>query len=390
MSLNIKKIKKKIYVGITILTITIIWLSILIYIDKNQKTDLLIYNGILFLITFIYLSFREVIKKIKIPSYPNQIIKFNNKKNISNLLFFFIFNIVYGFYLIKIILKHLYHQQIIKIQNRPILHNYIKKIFFLNNINLNNNSNNSIILFIFLMIICFLYIYFINQKKFKTIQLSYTLNYLIIIKVLCFLISNMNNFIMINIPLYIIFCYIFFFIYKNNYLVYNELFKNIAIFIYILLGSISIFSLMLINPKIILYLFIITISSDSFAFLGGVFWGKKLLCHDISPNKTKEGFICGILFTIIIINTFFNVMNKISYFIVLLILTIISSIISQIGDLIVSKFKRNLDIKDFSNFIPEHGGLLDRFDSILFLSIFMILIIINPWSQLIHQLFYII
>ncbi|MDV3153459.1 MAG: phosphatidate cytidylyltransferase [Candidatus Phytoplasma australasiaticum] len=385
--MNIKKIQKKIYVGITILIITIVWLSILIYIDKNQKTDLLIYNGILFLITFIYLSFREVIKKIKI---SNQIIKFSNTKNILNLLFFFILNIVYGFYLIKIILKHLYHQQIIKIQNRPILHNYIKKIFFLNNLNLNNIPNNSIILFIFLMIICFLYIYFIYKKKFKTIQLSYTLNYLIIIKGLYYLISNINNFIMFNIPLYISFCYIFFFIHKNNYLLYNELFKNIAIFIYILLGSISIFSLMLINPKIILYLFIITISSDSFAFLGGVFWGKTPLCYHISPNKTKEGFLCGILFTLIIINTFFNVMNKISYFIVFSILTIISSIISQIGDLIVSKFKRNLNIKDFSNFIPEHGGLLDRFDSILFLSIFIILIIISPWSQSINQLFYII
>ncbi|MDV3159148.1 MAG: hypothetical protein Q8769_01145, partial [Candidatus Phytoplasma australasiaticum] len=84
--MNIKKIQKKIYVGITILIITIVWLSILIYIDKNQKTDLLIYNGILFLITFIYLSFREVIKKIKI---SNQIIKFSNTKNILNLLFFF-------------------------------------------------------------------------------------------------------------------------------------------------------------------------------------------------------------------------------------------------------------------------------------------------------------
>nr|QOX89401.1 phosphatidate cytidylyltransferase ['Parthenium hysterophorus' phyllody phytoplasma] len=83
-------------------------------------------------------------------------------------------------------------------------------------------------------------------------------------------------------------------------------------------------------------------------------------------------------------------MNKISYFIVFSILTIISSIISQIGDLIVSKFKRNLNIKDFSNFIPEHGGLLDRFDSILFLSIFIILIIISPWSQSINQLFYMI
>ncbi|MDV3185112.1 MAG: hypothetical protein Q8842_01985, partial [Candidatus Phytoplasma australasiaticum] len=89
--MNIKKIQKKIYVGITILIITIVWLSILIYIDKNQKTDLLIYNGILFLITFIYLSFREVIKKIKI---SNQIIKFSNTKNILNLLFFFILNIV--------------------------------------------------------------------------------------------------------------------------------------------------------------------------------------------------------------------------------------------------------------------------------------------------------
>ncbi|MDV3158378.1 MAG: phosphatidate cytidylyltransferase, partial [Pigeon pea little leaf phytoplasma] len=212
----------------------------------------------------------------------------------------------------------------------------------------------------------------------------------IIIQGLYYFIFNNNRIVMITKFLYIItLLYNFISSYNNtnnNYSFCNKLFKHIAIFIYILLGSISIFSLFLIKKRIMLYLFIIAISSDIFAFLGGYFWGKKLLCPNISPKKTKEGFCFGILCTIIIINIIFNNPKKTSFYIIFFILNIINSIIAQIGDLIVSKFKRNLKIKDFGTIIPEHGGLLDRFDSILFLSIFTILIIINPFSQIIHQL----
>ncbi|MDO7983476.1 MAG: phosphatidate cytidylyltransferase [Pigeon pea little leaf phytoplasma] len=319
----------------------------------------------------------------------NEIISHNqNKQNILNILPFYIFNIAYGFYLIKIILNNLYNNQIIKITNNSNLHTYIKKFFLLEKINLINN--HSIILFIFLTIIFILYIYFINKKNLKINQLSFAFQQLIIIQGLYYFIFNNNRIVMITTFLYIItLLYNFISSYNNtnnNYSFCNKLFKHIAIFIYILLGSISIFSLFLIKKRIMLYLFIIAISSDIFAFLGGYFWGKKLLCPNISPKKTKEGFCFGILCTIIIINIIFNNPKKTSFYIIFFILNIINSIIAQIGDLIVSKFKRNLKIKDFGTIIPEHGGLLDRFDSILFLSIFTILIIINPFSQIIHQL----
>ncbi|MDO8054148.1 phosphatidate cytidylyltransferase ['Opuntia sp.' phytoplasma] len=385
--------EKKISIGIKILTITTIWLIILTYIDQKNDTNFLFYNCVLSLITFIYLSFREVIKQFKIPEIQKKTIITQNRQNILNILFFYIFNFIYGFYLIKIILNHLYNNQIIKItHNSILLHSYIKKIFYLEKTNLTNND--SIILFIFFAIIFLLYISFINKKNLKTKQLSFMLHYLLIIQGLYYFVfndNNYNNLIIITIFLCINLIYNYLPYNKNNdYSLYNELFKNMAIFIYILLGSISIFTLILINKKILLYLFIISVSNDSFAFLGGYFWGKKLLCPDISPKKTKEGFWFGILFTVIIINIIFNYLTKTSFktsfLIVFLILTIINSIIAQIGDLIVSKFKRNLKIKDFGTIIPEHGGLLDRFDSILFLSIFMILIIINPFSEIINPL----
>ncbi|MDO8060161.1 phosphatidate cytidylyltransferase [Candidatus Phytoplasma citri] len=386
--------EKKISIGIKIITITTIWLIILTYIDQKNDTNFLFYNCVLSLITFIYLSFQEVIKQFKIPEIQKKTIITQNRKNILNILFFYIFNFIYGFYLIKIILNHLYNNQIIKITNNSILlHRYIKKIFYLEKTNVTNND--SIFLFIFFTIIFLLYIYFINKKNLKTKQLSFILHYLMIIQGLYYFIFNDNNLIIITIFLCINLIYNYLPYKKNNeYSLYKELSKHIAIFIYILLGSISIFSLIVINKKILLYLFIISISNDSFAFLGGYFWGKKLLCPDISPKKTQEGFWFGILFTVIIINIIFNYLTKnsfkTSFFIVLLILTIVNSIIAQIGDLIVSKFKRNLKIKDFGTMIPEHGGLLDRFDSILFLSIFMILIIINPFSEIINPLLLII
>ncbi|MDV3166301.1 MAG: phosphatidate cytidylyltransferase ['Waltheria sp.' little leaf phytoplasma] len=382
--------EKKISIGIKILITTTIWLSILTYIDQKHDTNFLFYNCVLSLITFIYLSFQEVIKQFKIPEISKKTIITQTRKNFLNILFFYIFNVIYGFYLIKIILNHLYNNQIIKItHNSILLHNYIKKIFCLEKTNVTNND--SIILFFFFTIIFLLYIYFINKKNLKTQQLSFMLHYLVIIQGLYYFIFNDNNLIIITIFLCINLLYNYLQYKQNNdYSLYNELFKHIAIFIYILLGSISIFALILINKKIPLYLFIISISNDSFAFLGGYFWGKTLLCPDISPKKTKEGFWFGILFTVIIINIIFHYLTKISFkksfFIIFLILTIINSIIAQIGDLIVSKFKRNLKIKDFGTIIPEHGGLLDRFDSILFLSIFMILIIINPFSEIINPL----
>jgi len=118
------------------------------------------------------------------------------------------------------------------------------------------------------------------------------------------------------------------------------------------------------------YLLIITYITDTFAFFVGRKFGKHKLNERISPKKTIEGFIGGWLFGGVISFIWaiiFNFFNLPMYFFV--ICSLILPIISQIGDLIFSMIKRNYGIKDFSNFIPGHGGILDRLDSTLVVSI---------------------
>lgn len=112
-------------------------------------------------------------------------------------------------------------------------------------------------------------------------------------------------------------------------------------------------------------MFLLIWMNDTFAFLSGKFFGKTKLFERISPKKTWEGTIGGIVFTIlagIAINFLFDKDH--------LLFWIVSAMIiapcSILGDLLESLFKRNMDIKDSGNILPGHGGILDRFDATLF------------------------
>ncbi len=123
-------------------------------------------------------------------------------------------------------------------------------------------------------------------------------------------------------------------------------------------------------------LFLINFTMDIGAWFVGVNWGKHKLWPAISPKKTVEGLIGGILISAIIsmvvLDIFFrpgpilSVEFKVINFIIYMLL----ALISQIGDLVQSKIKRIYKIKDSSNLIPGHGGLYDRIDSLIFLSPF--------------------
>lgn len=113
--------------------------------------------------------------------------------------------------------------------------------------------------------------------------------------------------------------------------------------------------------------------TDIFAYFTGVFIGKHKLIEDVSPKKTIEGsiggiFFCSLCYVIfgIIVGHFFN--REVNL-IMLGISGVLISVISQIGDLIMSVIKRHYKIKDYGKFFPGHGGMLDRFDSILAVSI---------------------
>lgn len=110
---------------------------------------------------------------------------------------------------------------------------------------------------------------------------------------------------------------------------------------------------------------------DTAAYFAGSFFGKHKLIPEISPNKTVEGSIGAFVGAIAFYLIYGSVLSAIGFnvnFISLLILSVICGAVSQIGDLSASVMKRTYNIKDFGNLIPGHGGLLDRIDSLIFVT----------------------
>ena len=126
----------------------------------------------------------------------------------------------------------------------------------------------------------------------------------------------------------------------------------------------------------LIYLIIITISSDTFAYFIGVLLGKHKMIPDISPNKTWEGAFGGIFFSVGFGTIYYmNYINTNQNIAIVILMTLFLSIISQFGDLIFSAMKRTAGIKDFSNIMPGHGGVLDRLDSLILIMLAYMLII---------------
>ena len=105
--------------------------------------------------------------------------------------------------------------------------------------------------------------------------------------------------------------------------------------------------------------------TDICAYFAGVTMGKHKLCPVISPKKTWEGAIGGVLGSVILCGIFGVIFMK-NMLILCLIVGFLGSIVSMFGDLTASIFKRKMGIKDYGNLIPGHGGIMDRFDSVLF------------------------
>ncbi len=115
----------------------------------------------------------------------------------------------------------------------------------------------------------------------------------------------------------------------------------------------------------VIYLFLISTMTDTFALFCGKLFGKHKLTK-ISPNKTVEGSVGGSILGTILPIVFLIIIGK-EITLTIVVETFLLTIIGQIGDLYFSSIKRHHDIKDFSNLIPGHGGVLDRLDSILFI-----------------------
>jgi phosphatidate cytidylyltransferase len=152
---------------------------------------------------------------------------------------------------------------------------------------------------------------------------------------------------------------------------YINSFLSTGAAIYIIVGFFHVVMIrQLENGSILVWLALITAwSTDTFAYFSGHIFGKHKLIPSVSPKKTVEGAIggivgCGILTALY--GRMFLVDLDLRGIILLTIIGCITSVFSIFGDLAASMIKRNCDTKDYGNLIPGHGGILDRFDSILF------------------------
>ncbi len=132
---------------------------------------------------------------------------------------------------------------------------------------------------------------------------------------------------------------------------------------FILLGSMSEYSKL--NP--VIYIFVLIWTCDSAAYFGGKYTGRHKL-SSISPNKTIEGSVIGFLFTVIVSIVIHLIFPSDLNLRDAIVIGILVGVFSQIGDLFESLIKRYCGVKDSSGIIPGHGGILDRFDSVIFVA----------------------
>ena len=121
--------------------------------------------------------------------------------------------------------------------------------------------------------------------------------------------------------------------------------------------------------------------TDTFAYFTGVFFGRHKLIPKISPKKTVEGAIGGVVFCIIAFVVYGVVVEKVCSvqmnMFTLCLVGLAMSVVSMVGDLVASSIKRTYGIKDYSNLFPGHGGVLDRFDSIMILAPLLLFVVEN-------------
>ncbi|HSQ33532.1 MAG TPA: phosphatidate cytidylyltransferase [Peptostreptococcaceae bacterium] len=116
-------------------------------------------------------------------------------------------------------------------------------------------------------------------------------------------------------------------------------------------------------------IFILAFMTDTCAYFAGYFFGKHKLIPQVSPKKTIEGSIGGIIgstISCIVFGYLFN-LNLVH----MIVIGSIGSVVAQVGDLFASSIKRYIGIKDYGKLIPGHGGILDRFDSVIFTAPFV-------------------
>lgn len=154
--------------------------------------------------------------------------------------------------------------------------------------------------------------------------------------------------------------------YKNKKYETKDAFYFIGMILFL---SVAFYSVILIRNRslnLLLYLISIPILTDTFAYIVGKYFGKRKIAPNISPNKTIAGSLWGSILGTALSSIFYYCLIEKNFLIHMIAMTFLLSVVGQLGDLLFSKIKRENEVKDFSNLIPGHGGVLDRFDSLIF------------------------
>ena len=160
---------------------------------------------------------------------------------------------------------------------------------------------------------------------------------------------------------------------KNKYNI-NDAFYFLGIIYFLAFSFGTIIEMRDISIYKCIYIFIISFVTDTYAYIGGMLIGRHTLT-DISPKKTIEGTIVGTIMGVFIGAIFYHTLISDLSLIEVIIMSFVLTILSEIGDLVFSSIKRYFGKKDYSNLIPGHGGILDRFDSVIFVSLGLALIL---------------
>ena len=126
--------------------------------------------------------------------------------------------------------------------------------------------------------------------------------------------------------------------------------------------------------------------TDTFAYFTGFLFGKHKLIPDVSPKKTVEGSVGGVVFCVASMLLYGYIISAITKgaltpnYLLLGVSGVAISVVSQIGDLLMSAVKRQYGVKDYGKLFPGHGGVLDRFDSVL--AVTLVLFLITPFGNL--------
>jgi len=153
--------------------------------------------------------------------------------------------------------------------------------------------------------------------------------------------------------------------------------NQLLIILYGSLGFAAFAHLRFVSLHSMLYLLIVAMLTDTFAYFFGIRFGKHKLAPKVSPKKSIEGAVAGLVFGGGLASVYaiiFPVFPSSIPPVFIVLLSLFLSFVAQLGDLVASKLKRSFEVKDFSHLFPGHGGVLDRFDSSLYAAMTLLIL----------------